>query len=568
MMNDSGSENGFEVIVIGAGVSGIIAAQRYLEAHPNCQLALLEKDYCIGGVFSQRRLYKDFWTQWIVGLAEYSDMHMERPPEEDCKNDCFKAKYTTEYLEKCVDEKRHAGRSLRDRIQFGVQVQSIEKEGENFVISCMNSKNIPVLFSARKLMVANGENSLPNMPDLPGKESFEGIILHSEEFGQSDIISSESVKYIAVIGAGKSSADMIYEAVKAGKTVSWIIRKTGTGAGFFAPIDLKTPYKNGVEAAQTRVMSTLQPSLLNRDTWWTWFLHSTFIGVAIVKWIFSVLDKTVREKADYKGRKSSKGFEKLEYDTDIFWQNNIGGALHHNDFWDLIAENVTIHRDEVEALEKKTLHLSDGSHIPCDGILCGTGWKPNIPFFRTPLVVKLDLPHLESDEPPETTTKWKILSAKADKYVLKKYPLLAHPPPHFHKTINTTPYRLYNSMAPIYDPSILFLNHLTAGNKFLAAEAQALWAVGYLDQKINLPSLEEREKEIATWIAWCRRRYLSNGERGNFAAFDSVLYVDKLLRGLGVGDRRRGWWRDLFEPVGPRDLGRAWRVYLDRWKGD
>lgn len=243
-------------------------------------------------------------------------MPMERPPEEDCKNDCFRAKYMTKYLEEYVGQMRHAGRSLRERIQFGVQVHSIEKVGEKWLLSCTDSSNSPLVFSAMKLMVANGENSLPEMPDLPGKESFRGVILHSEDFGNSNVISSEMVKHIAVIGAGKSSADMIYEALKAGKTVSWIIRSTGTGPGFFVPTDIKTPYKNPLEAAQTRIMSSLQPSLLNQETWWTWFLHSTNIGVGIVKWIFSILDAEVRKRADYKGRKSTKGFEKLEYDTE------------------------------------------------------------------------------------------------------------------------------------------------------------------------------------------------------------------------------------------------------------
>jgi dimethylaniline monooxygenase (N-oxide forming) len=261
-------------------------------------------------------LYNDFWTQWTVGLAEFSDMPMEQPPEEDCKMDCFKAKYTTEYLEKYVDEKRHAGRSLRDRIHFGIQVQSIEKVDDKWLISCMDSHDNLAAFSTAKLMIANGEHSLSNMPDLPGRERFRGVIIHSEDFGQSNIISTKAVKHIAVIGAGKSSADMIYEALQDGKTVSWIIRKTGTGPGFFAPIDLKTPYKNGVEAAQTRIMSTLQPSLLNKDTWWTWFLHSTIVGVALVKWVFFLLDSAVRKRADYKGRKSMKGFDKLEYDTE------------------------------------------------------------------------------------------------------------------------------------------------------------------------------------------------------------------------------------------------------------
>ena len=240
---------------------------------------------------------------------------MPRPPEEDCKNDCFKAKYTTEYLENYVDQMRHAGASLRDRIQFGILVQSIEKVDDEWLLSCLNSSNNQMVFSASKLMIANGESSLPNMPDLPGEDKFGGVVLHSEEFGESAVITDPKIQHIAVIGAGKSSADMIYEALRAGKTVSWIIRSNSTGAGFFAPIDLKTPYKNGVEAAQTRIMSSLQPSLLNQDSWWTWLLHSTKLGVKLVNKIFLILDTEVRKRADYKGRESTKGFEKLEYDT-------------------------------------------------------------------------------------------------------------------------------------------------------------------------------------------------------------------------------------------------------------
>ena len=35
------------------GLSGIIAAQRYLDVHPNDDIIILEKDEDIGGVFSR-----------------------------------------------------------------------------------------------------------------------------------------------------------------------------------------------------------------------------------------------------------------------------------------------------------------------------------------------------------------------------------------------------------------------------------------------------------------------------------------------------------------------------------
>lgn len=120
-------------------------------------------------------------------------------------------------------------------------------------------------------------------------------------------------------------------------------------------------------------------------------------------------------------------------------------------------------------------------------------------------------------------------------------------------------------MAPLHDNSILFLNHLVAGAKLYAAEAQAIWAVAYWDQAFRFPSLAEREADVARMIAWNKRRYLSNGELGNFAAFDSVPYVDGLFDEMGVtAHRDKGWWGNMFAPIMPADLGRVCHEYLAR----
>ena len=247
-------------------------------------------------------------------------MRMEKPPANDCMHDLFRAKYTTKYLEDYVDSKTHNKRTLRDRIQFNTYVQSIKKVGGQWQLHCMDVTNGSerTLFSLR-LMMANGQSSLPSLPDFPGKEHFRGKIIHSIDFSQSNVVKDKSIQHIAVIGAGKSAADMVYEAVKAGKTVSWIIRKTGNGSlgtAALAPIDLPTPYKNGVEASQARIMASLQPCyLIPNRSWWTWFLHSTNMGAKLVSKIFSLLDDTVRKSAGYRERTSNKGFEKLEYDN-------------------------------------------------------------------------------------------------------------------------------------------------------------------------------------------------------------------------------------------------------------
>jgi dimethylaniline monooxygenase (N-oxide forming) len=42
------------------GLSGIVAAQRYLDVHPDANIAILEKDDDIGGVFSKSEFVQIF----------------------------------------------------------------------------------------------------------------------------------------------------------------------------------------------------------------------------------------------------------------------------------------------------------------------------------------------------------------------------------------------------------------------------------------------------------------------------------------------------------------------------
>lgn len=248
-------------------------------------------------------------------------MPMERPPEEDCMHDLFRAKYTTKYLEDYVDNMSHAGQTLRDRIRFNTHVESIKKVDGHWRFMCTDTTTtLQRTILSSRVMMANGQSSVPNRPCFPGQEQFHGKIIHSIDFGQSDVVQNQSIQHVSVIGAGKSAADMVYEAVKAGKTVSWIVRKTGNGSlgpAALAPIDLPTPYKNGVEASQARIMASLQPCyLIPYRSWWTWFLHSTTLGAKLLQKIFSALDNTVRKYAGYRERKSNKGFGKLEYDNE------------------------------------------------------------------------------------------------------------------------------------------------------------------------------------------------------------------------------------------------------------
>lgn len=42
----------YDLVVIGAGTSGIASARFYLEVHPDANVIILERDHSVGGVWS------------------------------------------------------------------------------------------------------------------------------------------------------------------------------------------------------------------------------------------------------------------------------------------------------------------------------------------------------------------------------------------------------------------------------------------------------------------------------------------------------------------------------------
>jgi len=290
------------LLIYGSGISGIAAARFYLEVHPECKVLLLEKDTCLGGVWNKRRGYEGFWTQWTVGTAEFSDTPMPRPPPDDTYYDFFKAKYTTQYLENYVNQHTFSGQSLRERILFSTEVSKVSKIDGRWVILTTSKATDTKAFSTPKLIVASGLTSVQNMPELPGIEKFGAPVIHHENFGSSSVIISSEIQHVTVLGGAKSSADMVYEAVKAGKKVSWIVRQTGTGPAFFLSPKGKGPYNNAFELGSIRAASTLSPSYLTPSNAWTRFLHETETGRRIVKGIWAGANSQALPPPDLKHR--------------------------------------------------------------------------------------------------------------------------------------------------------------------------------------------------------------------------------------------------------------------------
>lgn len=243
------------------------------------------------------------------------------------------------------------------------------------------------------------------------------------------------------------------------------------------------------------------------------------------------------------------------------------GLIQHPDFWQTVAEKVQVYRNDIRELDQHLVRLDDETEIPTDILLCGTGWNSNsAQFFHQDQIAQLGLPHRVDQQSPDDS-RWEKLEAGADQKVLVQFPRLVKPPDCYEQPTTTSPYRLYNCMAPLRDDSIVFLGHIYVPNAFRAAECQAIWATAYLDRQVTLPSIEAMEADIALTNAWNKRRYLNNGHGGNYLHYDLIGYTDKLLRELGLSCRRKSWLDDFFAPCTASDFVQPRKEYLEKVRG-
>jgi hypothetical protein len=80
------------------------------------------------------------------------------------------------------------------------------------------------------------------------------------------------------------------------------------------------------------------------------------------------------------------------------------------------------------------------------------------------------------------------------------------------------------------DGSIVFLGHFISRDAMTLAEIQALWAVAYMNGKLQKKTQKEMEEDVALVIAWRRRRYLGDGHTYLFDGHEVSTFVFEVKR--------------------------------------
>ncbi len=178
------------VAIIGTGFGGLATALRLIEAGES--VVLLERAGAVGGVWRDN-VYPgaacDVESR-LYGLAAVPNAgwtrRFARQPE------------IRDYLERAVDS-----RGLRDLIRFDTDVTRATWDAD---AALWRLETTTGDVTARVLVSASGALAEPRVPDLPGLDTFRGLLMHTARWDDTVGLAG---KRVAVVGTGASAIQVV-----------------------------------------------------------------------------------------------------------------------------------------------------------------------------------------------------------------------------------------------------------------------------------------------------------------------------------------------------------------------
>ncbi|KAK5047538.1 hypothetical protein LTR84_006635 [Exophiala bonariae] len=578
-----------DLAIVGAGWHGLGMAKTYSEAYPEARIAIFDSGKSVGGVWAKERLYPGLKTNNLVGSYEFGDFPMALDRFGLQRGQHIPGAVVHEYLRQFAEEF-----NLTSRLIFNTKVVSAEllEDGEwGLQVSDVNNESSGTIkIRTKKLVVATGLTSKPNIPTFPGRAEYQGNVFHSIHLRDraKDI---EAAKEVVVLGANKSAWDTCYSAAVSGAHVNMVVRPGGGGPSWVWPVTF-SPFQLSIQQiATTRLWTLFEPTIWNGEasgfSWARYLLHSTSLGRKFVSMFWKALDKIVHRANGYDNHPE---LQKLKPWSTTFWMGNSLGIHNYQQNWfDLVRKGrIHIHVADVTSLSGKGVHLSNGAVVNADTFVCCTGWEvlPPIKFIPETLTDELGLPSsaIQPSEVQVQHARAQILEAAPSLRAgpRKVLPKSAAAPIRVHEHKNgaestRSNYQLYRFLVPssakfFKHRNIAFIGSHLALNAITVAQAQALWITAFFNDKVESlrhSNIDHADVEYETILhtEYARLRHpgagSGAGERCPDLVFDGLLYTDSLLRDLGLeAHRKKSWWKELVQRYLPGD----YRGLVAEWK--
>ncbi len=338
----------FDVLIVGAGISGIGAAHHLKFRRPGTSFAVLDGREEIGGTWSLFR---------YPGLRSDSDMptfgYGFRPWTH--RQSIAGADVILEYLHGAVDDG-----GLEKHIRFGHRVERASfssDTGEWTVVAQHDGEEVEL--TARFLFSGTGYYSYEGgfTPDFAGTEDFAGRLVHPQQW-PDDL--DTTGKRVVVIGSGATAVTLVPALAESAAHVTMLQRSPS--------YVLSLPSEDHVANALNRMIGPGRASRLIRRK-----------NVAIQRGLYKLArryPKAVRRliKADTR-RRLPKGFDVDTHFTPRYdpWDQRLCMVPDGDFFKAIAAGDASVETDTIETFTPTGLRLTSGKELEADVIVTATG---------------------------------------------------------------------------------------------------------------------------------------------------------------------------------------------------
>lgn len=352
-------ENHFDVLIIGAGISGIDAAYHIQKNCDWASYAILERRGNLGGTW-------DFFK--YPGIRSDSDMYTFGFSWKIWKSakPIAPAKDILDYLKEAAEEQ-----GIVEKIQFNTDVKSADWKSNDNCWHIVTSKG--VRYSCNMLFGCTGYYSYENpyQPHFSGQENFTGPIVHPQKWNEEH---DQQIlgKKVAIIGSGATAvtilpsiADQVSHVTMVQRTPSYIA---------------SAPTEDPMSKFLTKCFPKNTAVKLNR--WYSvWITTIAFYFCIWLPNIAKYFCKNLMYK-EVKSVMSKKEFDKHFTPPYTPWQQRYCLAPGGDFFQSIREGKASIVTGGIDHFTKSGIQMKDGIHVEADFIIVATGLslQQNSPF--------------------------------------------------------------------------------------------------------------------------------------------------------------------------------------------
>ncbi|MAL94266.1 MAG: 4-hydroxyacetophenone monooxygenase [Haliea sp.] len=362
----------FPVVVIGAGMGGVLAGIRLGEA--GIPYTVIEKNPGVGGTW-----YENRYPGCRVDVPGHSYSY-SFAPNHDWSSHFPLADEIRAYYEHCAE---HYGVMPHIRFRTEVVAAVFDEERQLWQVEIQDAEGKRETLTAAAVISAVGQLNRPKFPDIPGLDGFQGEVVHSGAWPKGLSLDGQRV---AVIGSGASAFQIIPEMAKTSSKLTVFQRSP---AWMFPNPGYHTPVGEGQKWALRK--------LPFYSKWYRFWLFYTSVE--------GVYDKTLMDPSWQRSDSVSAANDEMRQALTAWIESQVQDPallkkvlptyppfgkriLQDNGTYleALQKDNVELVTEGIVSIEPNAVRTADGRLHEVDAIVCATGFHADRFLFPMKIV--------------------------------------------------------------------------------------------------------------------------------------------------------------------------------------